>query len=438
MKRLTVILLFLCNILLATGQESTGVVLDKSTGKPIENALIRFFSSDKKLISYFYTEADGKFSLPDKSTVSSIDISCLSYKNIILTLEEFRSNPTIHLNESPFNMKDVVVTSNRIVEKKDTLVYSVAGFSMPQDRTIADVMRKMPGIDIKTDGRIEYNGIPINKFYIEGLDLLNNKYTLASNNLDKKNVKSVEVLRNHQPVTVLRDKTFSEQAAINLILEDNAKLNLTGTADIGIGYNKDRHLFLHDNRILGMIFRKNKQNLSIYKSNDIGKDISYEVIGVNLQEQNTSTLMENSFISGLSASSDLPYERYTFNQSHLAATNHLQKVSKNGTLRTQISYFYNDIKRYNEKETNYILSNDSNVYINESYRLKQNQNNLDASINYELNSDRIYLKNNFKTSLKWQSDRSNMYLNNRSVDLYDKPNQKYFIDDIALTVPIFK
>jgi hypothetical protein len=108
-----------------------------------------------------------------------------------------------------------------------------AGFAQPQDRSIADVMSKMPGLEIKPNGQIEYNGMAINKFYIEGLDLMGNKYALASNNLNRRHVKSVEILKNHQPIAALRGKSFSEQAAINLVLEDNAKWHLTGTADLG-------------------------------------------------------------------------------------------------------------------------------------------------------------------------------------------------------------
>jgi hypothetical protein len=51
------------------------------------------------------------------------------------------------------------------------------------------------------------------------------------------------LLENHQSVKSLRGVAFSEQAALNLVLKDDAKAVWTGTADIGLGYGDD---FLYD------------------------------------------------------------------------------------------------------------------------------------------------------------------------------------------------
>ena len=41
----------------------------------------------------------------------------------------------------------------------------------------------MPGIDVSESGQIRYNNRPINKFYIEGLDLMGGRYGVAVNNV---------------------------------------------------------------------------------------------------------------------------------------------------------------------------------------------------------------------------------------------------------------
>lgn len=291
----------------ATAQDIRGKVLEKGTNRAIEVALVRGFLGNGELACYAYTDEEGKFLLKEGGKADSIQISCLGYENVSLPVSAFKGQSTVWLSEKDFRLKSVTVTAQRIVEKEDTLVYSVAGFAMPQDKSIADVLSKMPGIEVRTDGRIEYNGTAINKFYIEGMDLMGNRYTLASNNLDRKKVKSVEILRNHQPVAVLRGKSFSEQAAINLVLEDNAKLNLTGTVDIGLGYNAEKELLLHDNRLLAMMFKKNTQNFTIYKSNDTGADIQTEITMQALGEQEGQKGMEQSILAGMSsAGQDLP------------------------------------------------------------------------------------------------------------------------------------
>lgn len=41
---------------------------------------------------------------------------------------------------------------------------------------------KMPGLQVNDDGTIAYQGRRINKFYIEGMDMLGTKYAQASRN----------------------------------------------------------------------------------------------------------------------------------------------------------------------------------------------------------------------------------------------------------------
>lgn len=67
-------------------------------------------------------------------------------------------------------------------------------FTEAQDRSIADVLRKMPGIEVAKSGEIRYNGQPINNFYIEGLDMLDGRYGQATNNIAPQDVASVEVV----------------------------------------------------------------------------------------------------------------------------------------------------------------------------------------------------------------------------------------------------
>lgn len=52
----------------------------------------------------------------------------------------------------------------------DTIDYYVGMFKQKQDRTLEDVLKKMPGISVGSDGSISVGGKRINKFYIEGMD----------------------------------------------------------------------------------------------------------------------------------------------------------------------------------------------------------------------------------------------------------------------------
>lgn len=114
----------------------------------------------------------------------------------------------------------------------------------------------MPGMEVGKDGSITYQGKSINKFYIEGMDLMGSKYGVASNNIDAGKVKKVQVMENHQPVKTLKDVVFSDQAALNIVLDEKVKdmwqgeLSLAGGATL-----QGKTDALYDSRALAMLFR---------------------------------------------------------------------------------------------------------------------------------------------------------------------------------------
>lgn len=121
-------------------------------------------------------------------------------------------------------IKEIIVKAPKVRVQGDTITYDVRLFSKEGDRSIGDVLRRMPGIKTNENGQVSYNGTPINRFYIENSDMLEGQYGLATNNISNKEVGSVEILQNHQPVKALEGIAFSEQAAINLKLKEEPNI----------------------------------------------------------------------------------------------------------------------------------------------------------------------------------------------------------------------
>lgn len=436
-NKLYTILLVSLFCLSGYGQNYMGTVINKDSGVPIDGVYIGLLAADSLMIDYVCSDERGKFALNciDETDGKSLSFTHLGYKNRIIALELFRNGMEVALQAETFQLREVKVSAQRIVEKRDTLIYSVAGFAMPQDQSIADVIAKMPGLEVKQDGKIEFNGKGINKFYVEGLDLMGNRYALASNNISRKRVKAVQVLRNHQPVEVLREKSFSEQAALNLVLEDDSKYSLVGTVDGGAGANTDD--VLYSNRLLGMLFGKNRQNLSIYKNDNTGYDLFREINPVTLRDVSRHMLMEDYLVSAVSVvTPNFDRSRYTFNQSHLVATNHLEKVTGNATLRTQISYFNDLSERSNEMVTTYFLSDSVDMLVSERNKLRDKYNRMDIGVGYEKNNAGIYLKNKFSGTFDWLSGSSSTVWNNREQQLESQLYRRFLQNELELMLPL--
>ena len=437
MKRFTLYILALSIVSVLSAQTYSGIVVEKSGGKPIAGVNVSLVTSNGLLVAWGYSNDNGlyKVTLPQGKQADKIHFSFLGYKKVDFPLTDFPSDGKVSLESEYFRLEEVKVSAKRIEQKEDTLVYSVAGFSQPQDRSIADVIAKMPGMEVKANGQISFNGKNINKFYIEGMDLMGNRYSLASNNISKKRVKSVEVLQNHQPVELLRGKSFSEQAALNLVLEDNSRMNLVGSADIGAGANKDD--VLYNNRLMAMLFGKKHQNLSIYKNDNTGYDLFSEINPLTLSDLAKEDVMETGLVSTISANSpDIDRTRYTFNQSHLVATNHLTQLAEKTTLKTQISYFNDLSKQSNAIETEYLFAEDEDRIVYESNALNERRNRLDASVNFEVNRPNLYVKNDLKGTFDWLSAHSRTVWNDNQRDLSSSPDRKFFSNVLDVKLPM--
>ena len=207
------------------GNPVTGTVVQASDQSPIAGANVFLKNAAGKLLAYGVSGVNGRFSimLPSPSENLIIHVTIIGYRAYSAPLALDGKPIVIRMEEGAFQLREVTVKADRIRESGDTITYSVGSFAQKQDRTIGDVLKRMPGIDVANNGKIQYQGIDINKFYIEGSDLLGGKYGIATNGIAYDDIGAVEVMENHQPMQVLRGLSFSDQAAINLKMKNSAK-----------------------------------------------------------------------------------------------------------------------------------------------------------------------------------------------------------------------
>ncbi|WP_303274199.1 carboxypeptidase-like regulatory domain-containing protein, partial [uncultured Duncaniella sp.] len=181
-----------------------GNVVEMLTGKSIPGANVIAKNLNGKLIGFSSSDEKGKFSLKINEPVDSLFINAtmLGYKPYTAKARVDGTPFTILMEEGALQLQEVVVKADRIRENGDTITYNVGSFAQKQDKTIGDVLKRMPGIDVANNGKIQYQGTDINRFYIEGNDLLGGKYGIATNGISHDDIGAVEVMENHQPMQV--------------------------------------------------------------------------------------------------------------------------------------------------------------------------------------------------------------------------------------------
>lgn len=93
-------------------------------------------------------------------------------------------------------IKGAVVSDvgNPIVVKKDTIEHNVALMKTTDSDVLEDILKRLPGVEVDSDGKITANGKEISKVYIDGKSFFLDDPQLATKNLPAKIVNKVKVV----------------------------------------------------------------------------------------------------------------------------------------------------------------------------------------------------------------------------------------------------
>lgn len=394
-----VILTLLLALPLSAQTTLSGMVRDES-GKALGNVMVRAYNQHKKLKRYTQTNRQGEFHLATTAhdSIASITLSRLSYETKTILRKDFGKLKNITLHDEAINIKEVVVRSVPIRQSGDTLTYDVNAFKKEKDRSIEDVLKRMPGISVDNTGGIYYQGERISKFYIENMDMLSGSYTLATKNIRPDDVAAVNVYENHQPIRALKNVDFSDKAALNLKIKNNRKLKPIGYLQQGLGYD-DQTLWKSD--VFAMQINKKTQQLLSLKANDTGLTYNTsQTFGLDQVSDFSSFTWD-----GISLSAqDIPsvsLSRYVDNKSGEGAFNSLFKLKDKRTLTLNLRYAGDDLHYQNQKNSSIFV--DDNLYqdFSEKVQAAVYSNTLMGKIKLENNTEKVYFLDDFTFNSKF-------------------------------------
>ncbi len=399
MKTSLFILGFLLAALTSAAQINvSGTVLEEGSKEPLTGASVILRNSEGKIKKYATSDTNGKFSIPSPEVKGyTLDVSMMGFAKQTVQLDSVQIPVTIIMEAAATMLKEVAVKADRIREQGDTITYDVGSFAQAQDRSIGDVLKRMPGIDVASNGKIQYQGEDINKFYIEGSDLLGGKYGIATNGINHDDVGAVEVMENHQPMQVLSGISFSDKAAINLKLKNKAKATWTFHGDAGGGHSWQPKGAVWDGELFAMAVMPGFQNITTLKTNNIGEDLSSNVTDFFASGRGTAL---NPYVSvSLPGVPNLSRKRTLFNRSALLSTNSLWKL-KNGEFKAQIDYSFNRVIAQAANITTYFLESGDRI-ITENRDGSDRSHSLSGKFIYEVNQKTTFINNTLSTNIDW-------------------------------------
>lgn len=379
--------------------KTNGTVVDEN-GVPLAGVIIKVKdTSTGKMTHFASTDANGYFTV-DVSGNHYLEFSLLGFSMKRINKIPSGENMKVVMKEEAIKLKEIAIKADKVRMNGDTISYNIGTYADGRDHSLGDVIARIPGFEVqKETGKITYEGHDISKFYIEGLDMLDNKYGIATNTLPQVDVSSVEVMKHHQPVRMLEDFTYTDNIAVNIKMKENAKSRWVSSFNTGAGYGDKETLWKLET--LGLRLKKSFQTMLTYKTNNTGENVSRETSSlINFDDLDND---DAEYIKLDKPSTPaLKSHRSLFNRSHSLAVNMLKKLSETSQINLQVIYNNErDVADGHLETTYYLPEGERNINNQKEYKLKGNK--LSALLKYENNTAASYLKNSLTADLS--SDR---------------------------------
>lgn len=412
-------MLFCLSVLTSLCQTVLSGTISDSSGKTIAYASVSIFNIKTEAGIYF-TKSDEKgfyrLLIPDTLRLTNLAIRAISigYRKEIKAINVPNTFINFRLNPDAQQLPNVIVknTDAKIRIKSDTLTYNTADFADKSDKFIVDIIRKIPGIEIETSGRIKYQGRFINYFYIDGDNILDEKYSIATKNIPQEIVEKIQVIENNQHIKMLNGIVPSESPAINITLKDKARINFINSSRLGLGTET-----VKEGEINSLAFKSKFKAINILRYNNSGIDPAEDVAShgntdiYSIQENRPSIDLVN---LGIAGTPSINKNRYLFNNAGLLNINDFLKTKKDLSFRVNAYYLPDKQERSYTFSSNYYLPADTVTYV-ENQHIRSNLRNLHALVNININTTKRYVNNSLTIDYSTTHNAADLITSRNSV-----------------------
>ena len=226
------------------------VLIDSISKEPIEFATVAIFESGSETVS--------KFAISNKQGIIEISGIRRGEHTVRFDLMGYRSKSqaiSFTTRETVIDLKQVfmqedtnlldaaVVTAmgNPIVVKKDTITYNASAFKTTDTDMLEDLLKKLPGVEVDSDGKITVNGKEITKVMIDGKTFFTDDPTIATRNLTARMVDRVNVVnRQSEQARFTGIDDGNEETIIDLSIRPGMMNGWFGNVSAGYG-TSDRY-----------------------------------------------------------------------------------------------------------------------------------------------------------------------------------------------------
>ena len=227
-----------------------GRVIELATGEPVEQATVRLLHpQDSSMARGTTSGRDGRFTLRNAPAgryllhISFVGFNPV-YRDVRVTGRKATVQMgTLELTDASIPLGEAVVVGKapEVTFRNDTVEYNADSYKLTEGAVLEDLLRKMPGVEVGSDGKITVNGKEIQKVMVDGKEFFSDDPAIASKNLPAKMIDKLQVLDKKSDMARMTGfDDGEEETVINLTVKPGMKQGWFGNAYAGYG-SEDRY-----------------------------------------------------------------------------------------------------------------------------------------------------------------------------------------------------
>lgn len=367
-----------------------GKVTDESR-QALAGVMVRVYAGNR-LLGFTTSGRNGQYRLRFASAgqdTLTVAFSKLNYEAFRRRLSPADRRLDATLRRGERRLREVVVKAPPVRTQGDTVLYQLKSFLQSGDHTLEDGLKRIPGIQVDESGKVSYMGRDISQFYIEGMNLLGGRYSLATKNIPSDKVTGVEVLRHHQANKVDR-RDLTDNVALNIRLSPKAKLKPFGTYEARLGHRSDGVLYGAGGT--GMLFRKDFQMLATLKLSNDGR-MGRNELNVHFKGADWSSEAERALPLLAGSQPSMSETRYQTSRNEMASLNALRKLKNGNEWRLNVNYSHRRSGHDYAVLTKYPDTQGQDITVSEQADFRQMEHLADLDLKFRSDRDTRLIEN---------------------------------------------
>ena len=233
-----------------SGVNVTGSVVEQGSDTPIEQATVRLLNvKDSAMVRGVVSARNGSFTLKNvKKGSYLLHITFIGYDPLYQPLQiTGKKNPVnvgkLELSDGAIELGEAVVIGKapEVTVRNDTVEYNADSYKVTEGSVLEDLLKKMPGVEVDSEGKITVNGKEVKKVMVDGKECFSDDPKVASKNLPAKMIDKLQVLDKKSDMAQMTGfDDGEEETVINLTVKPGMKQGWFGNAYGGYG-SKDRY-----------------------------------------------------------------------------------------------------------------------------------------------------------------------------------------------------